>query len=421
MKTLFKRLSLLAIIASVGFFLVLLFHAPQELGIVGVTQIDHEAESARIAPLPSAQAEWPYLQAQEWSPDFRDASVERALITSKKSPDNACAKCHSLRASPSGGWQNYEGFVAALAIFPFGMIVNATNLSNLFVNIVTTFNKAFEVAESQWQKIAMLVPSTSKTNDYKWLGNWPKLREWVGERNIKSLEAFAYTITNKKFESTIAIDVDDLDDDNVGILEPQARESGRAAAQWPDDLIAALINGGFTQTCFDGQNFFDTDHPVGDGVYSNKGTGVLSAATLAASQSGYGDGRQAMMAVTDDEGNLLNIRPNLLVVPAALEAMAKILMTSDKLSDNSPNPWKGTAEVVVWPLLTSTTKWFLFDTTRAIKALVFQQRQAPTPQQITKADNDHVFMQDEVLFGVKARGNAGYGLWQMAYGSDGTV
>ncbi|HFH4124943.1 TPA: Mu-like prophage major head subunit gpT family protein, partial [Pseudomonas aeruginosa] len=30
----------------------------------------------------------------------------------------------------------------------------------------------------------------------------------------------------------------------------------------PAELVYALLSGGFTQTCYDGQYFFDTDHPV---------------------------------------------------------------------------------------------------------------------------------------------------------------
>lgn len=32
-----------------------------------------------------------------------------------------------------------------------------------------------------------------------------------------------------------------------------------------------------------------------------------------------------------------------------------------------------------------------------------------------------MFFQDEYLYGVNARYNTGYGLWQLAYGSTGTV
>jgi phage major head subunit gpT-like protein len=38
---------------------------------------------------------------------------------------------------------------------------------------------------------------------------------------------------------------------------------GNATALHPDELVFKLLKDGFTKTCFDGQFFFDTDHPVG--------------------------------------------------------------------------------------------------------------------------------------------------------------
>ena len=38
-------------------------------------------------------------------------------------------------------------------------------------------------------------------------------------------------------------------------------EMGRAAATHPDELVFETVANGFTEECFDGQPFFDTDHP----------------------------------------------------------------------------------------------------------------------------------------------------------------
>ena len=39
----------------------------------------------------------------------------------------------------------------------------------------------------------------------------------------------------------------------------------------------------------------------------------------------------------------------------------------------------------------------------------------------TRDDDDNVFNRDEFVWGADGRSNAGYGFWQMAYGSDGTA
>ncbi len=57
--------------------------------------------------------------------------------------------------------------------------------------------------------------------------------------------------------------------------------------------------------------------------------------------------------------------------------------------------------------------WFLLDTAKPLKPFIFQQRKAPMPVQQTDPEADDVFMRAEYKFGVEARGNAGYGLWQI--------
>lgn len=313
---------------------------------------------------------------------------------------------------------------AELTFLAVGMLVNKDSVSNLFISLKTTFNNAFAGAPSQWSKIAMLVPSTTGQNDYAWLSKFPKMREWIGDKVIKSLEAFDYTIKNKDFEATIEVDRNDIKDDNLGIYGPQAQMAGESAAQLPDEIVFALVDAGFTAKCYDGQYFFDTDHPVKDkdGIIqsvSNKGVAVLSIATLAAANAGLGAADTALMEMTDDEGRPLGVKPNVLLVPPALKLVANALMTTDRLEDGKPNPYKGAYEVVVEARLTSRTAWFLLDTTRPVKPFVYQEREKPTFVSQTDPQSDTVFMRKTFLFGAEGRANGGYGFWQMAYGSTG--
>ncbi|MCE5243698.1 MAG: Mu-like prophage major head subunit gpT family protein, partial [Desulfobacteraceae bacterium] len=64
------------------------------------------------------------------------------------------------------------------------MIVNQSNLAGIYKSFNTLFNQAFDAAPSQWPLVAMEVPSTGRSVDYKWLGDFPMLREWVGDRLI---------------------------------------------------------------------------------------------------------------------------------------------------------------------------------------------------------------------------------------------
>lgn len=301
------------------------------------------------------------------------------------------------------------------------MLVNKSNLSIMFVALQSTFNNALDNAPMVWDKVAMKIVSTTSQNDYAWLSKFPKMRQWIGDKNIKSLEAFKYSIPNIDWEATVEVDRNDIEDDNLGIYKPQAQMAGESAAQLPDEIVMGLVNTGFTSLCFDGQYFFDTDHLVGGIAVTNKGNKALSIATLAAAQGSYGAYRTAMRKFKDDEGRPLNILANVLLVPPALEDIANTLMTTDRLEDGKPNPYKGTAMVVVDARLTSDTAWFLLDTTKAVKPFIYQERKAPVFVEQTDAQADDVFSRKKFKFGAEARAAGGYGFWQLAFGSDGTV
>ncbi|WP_157669910.1 Mu-like prophage major head subunit gpT family protein [Chitinibacter sp. GC72] len=175
------------------------------------------------------------------------------------------------------------------------MIVNAPALKAIFVNLKTTFNNAFDAAPSSWQKIAMLVPSGTKTNDYKWLSNFPRMQKWIGEKAVKSLAGFSYTITNDDWEATVEVDRNDIEDDQLGVYAPQAQMAGFSAKQLPDEIVYSLVNQGFASVCYDGQYFFDVDHAVNGASVSNKGTKKLSCVSQAAAMASYGSVRGLTM------------------------------------------------------------------------------------------------------------------------------
>ncbi len=154
-----------------------------------------------------------------------------------------------------------------------GLVVNKASLSILYQGFKTAFRTGFQNHEAMWQRIATVVPSNTSEEKYGWLGQWPRLREWIGDRFIKSLELYDYSIKNKKFESTVGVSKDSIEDDQYGIYSPLMQEMGRGAAEHPDELVFGLLKDGFTKLCYDGQYYFDTDHPVNDASVSNMQAG----------------------------------------------------------------------------------------------------------------------------------------------------
>lgn len=227
-------------------------------------------------------------------------------------------------------------------------IVTPALITALFTGFKREFQGGLDGVETQYTKIASVIKSTSKSNTYGWLGKFPSLQKWVGERQIKSMQAHGYQIVNEDFESTVGVDRNDIEDDELGIYSPLFQEMGNSAAIHPDELTFGLLAAGFTTLCYDGQNFFDTDHPVAENV---DGTGAVTSVA------------------------------NMLV---------------DGAYTGEP--------------------WFLLDTSRAIKPLIYQDRKQPQLIAMTKNDDESVFMKREFRYGVDKRCAVGFGFWQMAFG-----
>lgn len=292
------------------------------------------------------------------------------------------------------------------------MLVNAAAIQSIYRSFRVLAFQAMASAKPEYLKVATEVPSTKKTEEYGWLGDLPGMREWIGDRVIQNLIAHGFSIKNKSFELTVGVDRDDIEDDSYGVYKPLIEMMGNDAAMYPDRLVFALFISGFTSLCYDGQYFFDTDHKDGDGpVQSNKGTAIFS-------DTAYEAARAIMKSLKKTNGDSLIVNPNLLVVGPQNEGKARRTLFAEQISGTSNVNYK-TADLLIVPEL--TTQWFLLDTTRPIKPFIFQNRKKPEFVTITNPDDESVFMKKKFLYGIDARCNAGFGLWQLAWGSDGTV
>ena len=275
------------------------------------------------------------------------------------------------------------------------MIVNQQSLRGIYVGFNTLFNRAFEGVTPLYTQIATTTPSTTDSETYAWLGDIPGMREWIGDREIQNLSASDYTIKNKDFELTVGVDRNAIEDDKIGLYNPSVEMLGESAAAHPDELIFSLLAGGFSEKCYDGQPFFSDAHKIGKKTVTNKSTAKLT-------KDSYAAARASMMGLANSKGRALNLVPNLLVVPPALEVAARDILVADYIN-GTKNTMQGTAKPLV------------------VRPLIWQQRKKPKFVSLTAETDNNVFMRKTFIYGADYRGNAGFGFWQMAYGSDGTA
>ena len=101
--------------------------------------------------------------------------------------------------------------------------------------------------------ITNLFDSNLESETYKWLGQAPQLREWIGGRQAKGFRENGLTIFNKTFEGTLEVLVDEIRRDKTGQVMVRVRElAQRTNSHWAK-LVSALLIAAEAATCYDGQ------------------------------------------------------------------------------------------------------------------------------------------------------------------------
>lgn len=260
------------------------------------------------------------------------------------------------------------------------MITNE-RLSALRTTVRGEFKNAFSTAgaASVYKRISVIIPSGSSSNTYGWLGKFPSMHEWVGKRVLRDMKEFSYEIQNKKYEATMGVDRSDFEDDNLGQYRAISQNMGQECSDFLDRQTALLLKNGFTAKCYDGKNFFDTEHPV----YKDAAVKKADEAT----------------ADKDDVSNIIEDE------------------TDTPKTTAEGDEGDGDAEDDGDTAVVEKTPWFLLSLNRPLKPLILQQRTGMELEEITDTKNETVFMEDKYAFGIRWRGNFGYGLWQQAVGA----
>lgn len=299
------------------------------------------------------------------------------------------------------------------------MIINQANIAAVTRTLKSIFNQALQSDPTGQviDRIMTEVPSAGAQNDYTWLGDIPEMREWLGERQYKDLMAYTYAIENKTWESSISVKREHFEDDQTWMYKAKIQELAMAYFRLKMKLVTDLLNNGFAAACFDGEFFFDDDHPTYDGsggTWTNLAGAALDETSLLA-------GVQAMESLVSDQSIPIDVMPDLLIVPPALRYTAKELVKNEYKANGESNPLYQEMDYIVLPRLSSATAWFLADTKHAVKGLIFQSRTKLELIARDKADDDNVFEHDEYRYGTRVRCNAGYGLPYFMYGSTGAA
>jgi phage major head subunit gpT-like protein len=298
------------------------------------------------------------------------------------------------------------------------MQLTKPDLQQFFQLVDWTFRNAVAETSTFWKYFAMKTPSRTEKNVYPWIAETPAIREWLGERVVNNIRTRDYTL-NK------------LADDTYGFFDGYTAALGKRVAEFPDVQLSAQLEAGGTTKCWDGQNEFDTAHPVdvddtSKGTFSNNLVGATY--DLSTDPVGvYAKVRAAMMKVKRDDGLPLGLVGNVLMVPPDWEVyglkavQAQIVMDLAKASGTVvggagvTNVFQGTSTLIVNPWLTKADAGYLFCTTKGILPLLYQDREGPNFVPRVDPASNNVFLQRRFEWGVDLRAAFGYTLPYLAF------
>ena len=327
------------------------------------------------------------------------------------------------------------------------MAISPANFNILVSNVNLLLGQAWMGGtDSVYQDFCMPVPSSNTQEVYFWMGRLPKMRLWTGSRVVFQAALESYVLANQTFEATLSVDRFTLDDGAGAALYNQLPMLADQARKQPDYMFRDLLENsgdqtGVRQLGLDGLTYFNTGHPVdvynaAAGTYCNDATGGGFTATLNKAGGGttsvtvggaFGPTAfttlyEYMMSIKGQDGEVLGVVPNKLLINQYLKAEADLVLVSQYFSPpawgtisgqvgaaESPTKKFGvTAEISA--RLTQPYTWYLADTGMAgVKPFIHQRREATRMTPRVSESDPAVFDSHTFLYGMWDRQAVGFG------------
>lgn len=144
-------------------------------------------------------------------------------------------------------------------------MINAEILEILWKQLSSKFSEGFGAGETTAvDAFVTTMPLGTRTMRFDWLGDFHEFRKWVGPRIFKQLESKTYEASYDEYELSHRVLRRDIRDGIISPYTMQAFSGGEGARLLKPRLACEALDLGNTLPCYDGQNFFDTEHPIGE-------------------------------------------------------------------------------------------------------------------------------------------------------------
>ncbi len=285
------------------------------------------------------------------------------------------------------------------------MKVNKATLEAMSSNIHTTFQKSLGKVENKLvNKLYNEQNTTSSIELIKSLDGFGLMKEFKSERRPGVVGEVITVAKPVKFERTIEIPREDIEDDNMGYIPSVVNSIAIASERTPIAKVVEALTLGFTEKCNDGKTFFHTSR-------GNLQTGALTAENLKAA-------RTKLAAQTDSEGQPLGFMADTLVVGVNNQSAAEEIINAQQINGTS-NTLYHALDLVVSPYINDDS-WYVVDSTEGVYPIVLVMRVKPD-KIVSKDDlnSDKAFDRDVFSWGTRGRFVAAYHNPKLIVGSTG--
>jgi phage major head subunit gpT-like protein len=266
-----------------------------------------------------------------------------------------------------------------------------------------------------WQRVAMTLDMGAKQVDLVDLGAAPMPKASKSGVTVQDMIEKTKQVTVEDWDITVWISQNAINDDQTGSLERRVRGAGENFQKHLNKRVFDVLNGGDGTTyglCYDGQEFFDSDHVDAGADYQ---TNQDNENALVLSLDNFETVWVAAQATVDDQGEYTEYVYDLLVCHPSLKRVAAQIadnMEAYDTANREMNPFTGQITYVTVPYLDSTA-WHLIASNESVKPIIVAMREAPHLQSAwfdPKAPDG-----GRHYFKFFARYDMHYGDWRLAY------
>lgn len=297
-------------------------------------------------------------------------------------------------------------------------VITSDFLAGVLTNFRALFHTDFDaaLAGEAWRELATVVPSTTRTESYSWLGSVPKMQDVTrGDLILDELGNFSFSIENKVWKAGFEVERQEFEDDKLGLIRPRINDLAREGARHPAELVFGLLED--NPAAYDGVALFANTRVIGGSANIDNllaGTGI----TVAAFKVDLATARGVLSRFQDDKGRPMGNRANVIITPPELTGVAWEALNASQTpgagtpvmpaSENGVVQGAGFT-IVENPYATDATDWYLATRRPGRNPFIFQEREAVTLEGLTTPESETAIIRDRYVYASRGRYNVGVG------------